>query len=174
MNCLSATGSLWVPIILTVFEYNTFSRVLDIKTRFWAELHGDRREGVVFCFYVFSLMRQRWRLLLTEAPLFGAQKRAARRAKGPLSYKVEGGGQQSLYSAVRTWPEQQLVIKLTSQQALALAPASHIIVAHWGGKSFFRGYQVTKQGWRRLIPAALALRDGESWRAAASVFRLKG
>lgn len=132
-----------------------------------------RKEGVIFCFYFFSLMRQRWRLLLTEAPLFGAQKRAARRAKGPLL--GEGGGvQQSLYSAVWTWPEQQLVIKLTSQQAPALAPASHIIVVHWGGNPFFRGYQVKKQGWQRLIPAAVASMDGQSRRATALVLCLKG
>lgn len=42
--------------------------------------------------------------MLTEALLFGAQRSEVRRAKGPLSYKVEEGEkrstEQSLYSAV--------------------------------------------------------------------------
>ncbi|KAI9546533.1 hypothetical protein NQZ68_026754 [Dissostichus eleginoides] len=57
--------------------------------------------------------------------------------------------------------EQQLVIKLTSQQAHALALASRCIV----------GYQVKKQGRHRPVPAALALRNGNSRR---STVLLKG
>lgn len=148
--------------------------------RIWEELHGDKRVGGgIFCFYFSSLMRQRCGLLCSQRLHCLVPRREQQdRQRGPF---LQSGGeegkkknpQQSLYSAVLDLTsEQQLVIKLTSQQALGLALASHIIVVHWGGNSFFRGYQVKNQGWHRLIPAALALRDGESLGATVLVLQL--
>lgn len=75
--------------------------------------------------------------VLTEAPLFGAQERAVRRAEGPLQHEMEQKHNSPFIQMCGPAIWQQLVIKLTSQQARALPPASRSIVVHSGGKSFF-------------------------------------
>lgn len=69
--------------------------------------------------------------VLTEGPLFSAQKRAVRQAEGPLP--LQSGGKNTtipLFSRLDLPSEQRLVIKVTSQQVHALAVASRSIVVH--------------------------------------------
>lgn len=112
--------------------------------------------------------------VLTEDPLFGAQKGAAL-----LSTKQEGDAPQAeippppiftkwstkttiaLFSCLDLPSKQQLVIKLTSQQARALALASRSIAVHWGGNSFFEGIpgQKARLAWAR--PRSLGVEEWE-------------
>lgn len=67
--------------------------------------------------------------------------------RGPLSYRVKEGESKKTtttttipsLSSLDMPSKQRLVIKLTSQQASALAFASWSIVMHWGGNSSFQG-----------------------------------
>lgn len=73
------------------------------------------------------------------------------------------------FSCVGLPSEEQLVIKLTSQQPRALDLVSQSIVVHSGGNSFFHGIPSQKAGLVQSRPVALALRNGNARRAAALV-----
>ena len=87
----------------------------------------------------------------------------------PCSAKWSKNTTIPLFSCLDVPSEQQLVIKLTSQQARALAQASHSIVVHSGGNSFFHGIPGQKAGLAQSRPAVLALKNGNSRSATVLV-----
>lgn len=81
--------------------------------------------------------------------------------------KIEQRNNNPLFSCLDRPSERQLVIKLTSQRARALAVASQSIAVHSGGNSFFHGVPGQKASLARPRPAALALTNGNGGHAAA-------
>lgn len=81
--------------------------------------------------------------------------------EGPLTPEWSKNTTIPLFNYLDLPSEQQLVIKLTSQQAHALALASRSIVVQSGGNSFFQGIPGQKAGVVYTRPSSLGITEWE-------------
>lgn len=97
------------------------------------------------------------------APFWAPNRREhpLRRRAPPVFTKWSKKTTIALFSCLDLPSEQQLVIKLTSQQARALALASRCIVVHWGGNSFFERIPGQKAGLAWTRPYSLGVEEWE-------------